>query len=1548
MSNATNFTGSIDKLSVAIVGMAGRFPGAAGIGEFWRNLSAGVESITFFSEAELLAAGEAEALVRDPRYVRARGILDGVDGFDAAFFGVYPREAQQMDPQHRLFLETAWEALEDAGYDANQYEGAVGVFGGAGMNSYLFSLLSGGLENLNPAEGYQLAIGNQNDFLATRVSYKLNLRGPSLNIQTACSTSLTAVHVACRSLLGRQCDMALAGGVTINLPQKRGYLFQEGMILSPDGHCRAFDAAAQGTVAGSGAGVVVLKRLVDAVADGDHIYAVIKGTAVNNDGSQRIGFTAPGVEGQAEVVATAQEVAGVEADTIGYIEAHGTGTPLGDPIEIAALTQVFREQTDASRFCAIGSVKTNIGHLDTAAGVTGLIKTALALRHRKLPPSLHFEAPNPKIDFANSPFYVNTELTDWKTGATPRRAGVSSFGIGGTNAHAVLEEAPDSAPTGSRRPWQLLLLSARTESALDAATARLTAHLTAHPTENLADAAYTLQIGRRAFPHRRMLVAASCEDAARALDARDPARVFSTAHEQEPAPQPVVFLFSGQGAQYVNMGRELYELEPVFREVMDSGAALLKPVLGLDLRELLYPVAQAAELAAETLKQTRYAQPALFLVEYAMARLWMAWGVEPQAMIGHSIGEYAAACLAGVFSFEEGLKLVALRGSLMQETAAGAMLSVPMAEAEVRALLGGALSLAAVNGPSACVVSGPEQAIGELEQGLGRQGVESRRLHTSHAFHSAAMDSILKLFAAEVAKLALNPPRIPYLSNLTGTWIREAEATDPNYYADHLRRTVRFADGVAELARKGSHILLEVGPGQALSTAARQHRGDHAQVILNSIRHPQESQSDVCFLLTTLGKLWLAGGRVNWAAVHAGERRLRVSLPAYPFERQRYWMEGKGPATTVGLGKRADIADWQYAPSWKRFDLPKPNRPLPLENAVWLLLSDEHGLADQVAERLRNLGQEVITVRAGRRFEQTGERAFTIDPQAPGDYAAMLAALPAKPQHIAHFWNVTPDAQVADAPIESGPDGFARAQAVGFYSLTFLAQALGKQQPDARCRLWVVTTNVHEVTGEEILLPEKATLLGPCQVLPQEYPNIACRTVDVTLSGSQIANRVVDRLLAEFSDGDEGASAVAYRGAHRWVLGYEPMPLAGDFAAAEWLRPGGVYLITGGLGNIGLALATHLARTVQAKLILVGRSDFPPQSEWAGEERGHPASQKIQALRAIEEAGGEVAVFRADVADEAQMRTVLAQAEARFGPISGLIHAAGEVGERAFRAIPETDLATAQSQFHGKIAGIQVLARLLRGRELDFYVLQSSLSAVLGGLGFAAYAAANHYLDAFARQQRQATGAPWVSVNWDGWRFADTPLLAGAAELAMTTEEGVEVFRRILCADSPAQVVISTGDLETRMKRAGARAETPADAAFRSASTSAATSASKGSRPQIAIPYVAPGTETERRIVEVWQTLLGIEPVGIHDNFFDLGGDSLLGTQLAAQLRGMFQMEFPLRGLFEDPTVAGAAKIIEAATQTGARQPDKLAEVLKRIESLSEAEASALLAELEG
>jgi acyl transferase domain-containing protein/acyl carrier protein len=1503
---------------IAVIGMSGRFPGARNLDEFWRNLREGRECITFFSDEELREAGVAPALVDNRDYVKAKAVLEDIELFDAAFFGINPREAEIIDPQQRLFLECSWEAFENAGYDPENFDGLIGVYAGVTGSSYMLNNLLPNQELVETMGNYQIGIGNRQDQLPTRVSYKLNLRGPSVAVQTACSTSLVAVVCACQALLGYQCDIALAGGVSISIPQKEGYLYREGKIGSPDGHCRAFDAKARGTVNGEGIGIVILKRLADALADGDHIRAVIKGFAINNDGSQRVGYTAPSVDGQADVVAMAHALAGVKADSISYVEAHGTGTSLGDPIELAALTKAFRAGTEKNGFCAIGSVKTNIGHLDAAAGIAGLIKTVLALENKQLPPSLHFEAPNPEIDFENSPFYVNTALCEWQAAGSLRRAGVSSFGIGGTNAHVVLEQAPFQKASAAGRPWQLLVLSAKTETALETATRNLAAHLANYPGIDLADAAYTLTTGRRRFANRRFVVGREVDDALKTIASRDPQHMFTAVDKAED--RPVVFMFSGQGTQYVNMALELYRAEPLFREKLDRCAEIFKVHLGTDLRDVLFADADRIDAARQRLNQTSMAQPALFAIEYALAGLLDHWGIRPRAMIGHSIGEYVAACLAGVFSLEDALSLVAVRGRLIQELPGGAMLTVALPEEQVRPLLGSQLSLAAVNGPSRCTISGPEANVAALENELVSKEISCSRLHVSHAFHSAMVEPVLPQFIKQLERIRLKPPQMKYISNVTGTWITAAEATDPAYWARHLRQTVRFADGIAELMKIPDAILLEVGPGRTLGRLAMQQAaGAGSRYALSALRHPKEPGSDVAFLLNTLGRMWLAGARIDWARFYRNEKRHRIPLPAYPFEHQRYWIE---PQKTGGRQEsrqhlaqtRSEMADWFYLPSWRRTTPLQPNaiEILKAKKRSWLIFSDELGVGAAAAKYLQQAGQQVVRVAAGEKFIKLDQGSYTVNPRSPHDYEELLkelGSLNKGPDRILHFWCLTPDRRR-----RMGLEHVEKYQFLGFYSLLFIAQGLGKRGGDNSIRISAFANHMQNVTGGELVCPEKATLSAACKIIPQEYQNIKCRCVDLSISGSirGSAGKLVDQIMDEAVNRSPDA-VVAYRGAYRWAETFEPVRLAQTAGPTARLKEGGTYLITGGLGGIGFSLAEHLAGSLKAKLILIGRSSFPAKVEWKQWLENHDAqdgtSRKISKMLELEKLGAEFLVFSADVADPAQMQTVVSESVAGFGRINGVVHAAGIIDHGGM--IQKRSLKTTAEVLAPKVAGTIVLDTVLADADLDFFVCCSSMSTVIYKSVFAqvGYCAANEFLDAFAYRRSSRNGCLTVTINWCDWRevgmsvramdyFSKTYNCQIESPTAISPAQGVDIFLRILTSEHP-RVAVFPQDLRSAIEQAKPFLS---GIAHRWGAAQAS-----HARPDLATAYSAPRNDLEQKIAGIWQEMMGIKDIGIFDNYFDLGGDSLLAGQLVHRIRERFEVEVPLDKFFESATVAALA-----------------------------------------
>ncbi|HEX6749441.1 MAG TPA: beta-ketoacyl synthase N-terminal-like domain-containing protein [Longimicrobium sp.] len=1471
---------------VAVIGMAGRFPGASDLEAFWRNLREGVESITHFSADELRAAGIPESELADPGYVRSIGRLRDVQHFDAGFFGYSPREAEMLEPGHRLFLECAWEALEDAGHVPGS-GGRVGVYAGAGQSGYAERHVMGNPALLASVGAFGAHLASGKDFLATRASYKLDLRGPSLNVQTACSTALVAVHLAVQSLLSGECEVALAGGATVLVPQDTGYLHAPGSITSPDGHCRAFDARSAGTLSGSGVGVVVLKRLADALRDGDPIRAVIRGSAVNNDGAAKVAYTAPGVEGQAAVIGEALAAADVDADTVTYVEAHGSGTDLGDTLEIAALTRAFRAHTDRAGYCAVGAVKTNVGHLDTAAGIAGFIKTVLALEHREIPPTVHFESPNPAIAFAGSPFFVAAgEARAWETvDGAPRRAGVSSFGIGGTNAHVVLEEAPARAPSGPSRPWQLLTLSARSREAVDAAAARLADHLREHPDLPLADVAFTLREGRKAFAHRRAVVLRQGEDPTTVMAAPD--RTISGVVEGES--RTVAFLFPGLGDQYPGMAHGLYAAEPVFRAEVDRCAEILRPLMGMDIREVMFPGDApsdavpaagfdmrrmlgrdtAVDPAAERLNHTEIAQPAVFVIDYALAKLWMSWGIVPAAVIGHSLGEYAAACIARILPLEDALALVADRARIIQALPGGVMLSVSAAPGELRPHLPAGVAIATINAPGLCVAAGPEEGVSILERRLGERGIVARRLATTHAFHSPMMAPAAEQLAARIAQTRLRPPSIPLLSNVTGTWISDAEATDPAYWTRHMLGTVRFADGISELLKEPGRILLEVGPGQTLSTFVRQRQGDAEPpaAVIPSLRYAYDRKPDAPFLLEALGRLWASGASPDWTALRGDESRLRVRLPTYPWERQRYWIEAPSAdavATPVSVGRRADPAEWTYVPAWTRTP-PPPASPEP--KRVLVLSAGPFG--ERVASALREAGHELILARAGDHFASDGHLRV-LRPRERGDHRALVDSLAAD--------ELQPDVVVDARPVDSDPGE-------AFGSLLLLADALGE------AKLVVVTAAAHEVVGDEEIDPRAAAIHGACAVLPREYPSLSCRVVDVVRPAAE-SGELAAMLAADVVGGSDDP-VTAYRGRHRWVRTFKPFPAP----RAAALREGGAYLLIGDAAGRNARIAEVMAATPGVRIALAAPS-IPPDLP-----------------RALEAAGAVTLAIATDPADAQSLARAVAETEARFGRIDGVVYSP-ELGDAAGLAlVSEAEPATWAAQVAEVEQTLAALDEALARRTPGFCLVESSLAGVLGVVGRVRHAAANALTDAFSTHRREKGRRGWTSVAWDRW-IGDEE----SADDGLRASEIAAALERVLALASEPVVLVSTADLDERVRAAAA----PQPAAAADAGTLYARPADAGS-------YAAPTNEVEEKLAALWQELLGIERVGIHDDFFGLGGHSLLATQIVSRVRVMFRVDLRLAAIFEAPTVARMSELIEDA-------------IIAELEALSDEEVAALVA----
>lgn len=1356
---------------IAIVGMACRFPGASNPDTFWENIRTGVESILTLDREELLRNGVSESQIDDRCYVGRCAVLDGYDRFDAGFFGYSPLEASIMDPQHRQFLECAWESLESAGYDPSQYEGSIGVYAGSGYNTYL-------ARHLLPNEAFVQQHGffllrhtaNDKDFLSTTASYKFDLKGPSINIQTACSTSLVAVHAACQSLQGRECDMALAGGVTIELPQGQGYLYAEGEILSPDGHCRPFDAEARGTVFGSGVGVVVLKRLQDAIDAGDTIFAVIKATAVNNDGSEKVSYLAPSVKGQAAAITEALGMADVEPDTIGFVECHGTGTPMGDPVEVAALSEAFGLVGARAQYCALGSVKANIGHLDTAAGVAALIKAAQIVRYGEIPPMVNFSSHMSAIKWAQTPFYVPDSLRSWASPELPRRACVNSLGVGGTNAHVVLEQAPEVPLGQGARDCQLVVISARNERTLESARLQLVNYLEKHrerlqDREAFADVTYTLGVGRKSFSHRAYIVAQNVDDAILQLQDLKLGQVSTKTTKS--MPPKLVFMFAGGGSQYPGMGRDLYQTERVYRESVDLCLNLLDRHIDFDLRELLFPDSDRHDWAANEMRRPSRSVVSLFVTQYSLSQLFQSWGIAPEALVGHSLGENTAACLAGVFSLSEALGLVALRGKLFEKVEAiteGGMLSVQLPLRELQPLLSHELDIAAHNGEEMVVVSGPDAALSRLEATLNTYDHEHQRVRIRVAAHSRYLEPVLEEFRMYTHRMQLNVPAIPIMSNVTGEWLTDAQATDPDYWVRHLRQTVLFSQGIANVLATGPCSLVEVGPGRAMSSLTRASTlfGSGHQVV-QSMRTDSDPSSDVASILLATGQLWQNNVNIKWPLFYDEQTRKRTPLPTYPFERERYWIDpparGKGGAS---LERSETPEDWLHQPVWNV-------APRNADNVLSgvLLLVGTHPLVDALAALLADLdGVRCLRVDHDIEYQAKSNGDFSLDILQQQHWTALFSDLAARgqlPNNIVYCASLNvrcESVKPAQALFENGMD-------LCFSGLLLMLQAGLLHDAELALRLFAVTDTAVALPGDDDAQPLGALVTGPVAVVAKEASGIHARHIDVQRIHPNrtqgIAATVVEELRSERPNG----VTIAIRRGISYERGWSKFP---GRASTTISSPANLVsanartvLITGGMGGIGLEAAAVLAAQGPVNLILLGRSDFPARREWPAlaRQRGAPA-EKAQYLLGLEEKGAHIEVCTGDVTSLADMRQVESNIRARFGVVDFVIHGAGSIDDDLL--LLKTPEASARV-IAPKVLGLLHLLDVFKAHPITDIWLFSSSSSFAGLKGQIDYVSANAVLDAVALSGLNETGTQITAINWPAWR--DTGMAMRAATQAL-------------------------------------------------------------------------------------------------------------------------------------------------------------------------------------
>jgi acyl transferase domain-containing protein/acyl carrier protein len=1463
---------------VAIIGMSCRVSGASNWREYWENLKNGKETLKTLSDDDLLKLNADKRLIGNKSFVKTISDIRKKDCFDSTFFDYTQDEAKLMDPQNRLFHECVWEALEDAGYNPEQIDGLVGIYTGASDNLN-WRVYSGLMNHNSIIPDFVLKHINNKDFMATLVSYKLNLKGPSIGTQTACSSSLVAIHTACKALIFGETKMAIAGGVSIASNIQTGYFYEEGSILSKDGHCKTFDKNSSGTVGGEGLGTVVLKRLADAINDGDHIYAIIKGSAANNDGKRKVGYTAPSIEGQVECIKMAQRFAKVEPETIGYVEAHGTATKLGDSIEVEALNISFKK--NKNKISSIGSVKTNIGHLDAAAGVAGLIKAALSLKEKQIPASLHYLEADSEIDFNGGPFYVNTDLRKWERNNTePLRAAVNSFGVGGTNAHIILEEAPEQEQGDEGQNYKLLSLSAKTEGALLRYANDLKNFLSVESGLNVADMCYTLQVGRKHFGHRRSLAFKNKEELIGLLEEELIKKQIIKFRNKD---NSMVFMFSGQGSQYINMGKDLYKTNKLFQDQMNTGFSILEKCTGKNFKNIVFP-----ETDTDTkINQTCYTQPVIFLFEYALAQVLISYGLTPQCMIGHSIGEYVAACISGVFSFEDALKLVVKRGELMNALPAGTMISIPVTEKDAQQYLSKDVSLAAVNGPSQVVLSGDIVPIEKLMMLLTQMQIPFVKLHTSHAFHSVMQDPIMDAFKSELEKVNFNKPKLPFISNLSGTFIKDEEAMSAKYWVSHLRQTVRFSDGIkTALAQNKDSVFIEIGAGHSLSSLLKQQLTDKIKpATINLIPSVKDSQNSELYFIENLGKLWAYGLKIDWKNYYKSEKRKRISLPTYSFEPLKYPTEVDAYSLLHGLngsiGKREDkINNWFYRTFWKPSIWLPSNNENKLQQTA-LIFSDNFGLGNELEKKLYLSGIKYVSVHIANNFQKQEETQYGLDPKEEKDYEKLFTDLKENNiiiSSIYHLWNYEN---------ENPKPAIEFYQVIGYESLLKIVKAYSLVFSSDVMQLNVICNKLYQVFKNEIIDPIKSTSLGVVKVIPLEFQNISCRAIDI----NEVSPDSISSLWTELQYVTANTE-IAIRGKNRYVKDLEKIDfdLPSDNSV---IKTNKTYLITGANGAMGRLFAGFLAKNFKSNLILISRSE-----------------KDTDLISALEKHGSKIAYIQADVSQNDKINNAIADAEVKLGNVNGVIHAAG-LGDFAGMVLRRTKTDDDEI-FKPKVFGTQVLNSIFETKELDFFINCSSQNVSLANIGQVAYVAANNYLDAVAESGN--INYPVISIEWDVLKDAGMAVNAlnhltisekeNLFRDFIDSEEAIKVLQAALYLKIPVQV-ISTRDLKYLMLKQKEIKDEILNTAFNSESMT------KVERPDLSTNFVSPKTETEIKVKSLFEDLFGLQEVGIEDDFFELGGDSLKAMVIIRRISKEFNEEVSFKEFLEAKNVSGISKVLD-------------------------------------
>jgi acyl transferase domain-containing protein/acyl carrier protein/NADP-dependent 3-hydroxy acid dehydrogenase YdfG len=1339
---------------IAIIGMDCRIPGASNTNEFWANLINGTESITEFTRDELIASGESLKNINNPKYVPRRGIVEGVDMFDAGFFGFTPREAELLDPQQRIFLETCWHALEDGGYSERNDKIRVGVFGGSGTAWYLNDIYN------NPkvkkyADSISVVTSSDKDYLTTRVSYKLNLNGPSLNIQSACSTSMAATILGIQSLLDYQSDLVLAGGVSVQYPEKVGYLYVPGSLESPDGHCRPFDKEAGGTAFSRGCGVVLLKRYDEAVKDGDYIYAVINGSAMNNDGNKKVGYTAPSIQGQKEVILEAIESAGISAREIDMVEAHGTATPVGDPIEVSSLSEAFREYTSEKQFCALGSVKSNIGHTDAASGIISIIKTALSLKHKIIPASINYTEANPKIDFENSPFFVNTSLREWKKEKEGKMTAlINSFGVGGTNACLIMQNPPETKTNNSTgtHKYNILAVSTMSSAALDVYQENIKEFIQNHNHINPTNLSFTSLAGRKHFKNRTFVVYEDLNDLqSKIANGKWRKNKLSEDNRQ------LVFMFPGQGNQYINMGKDLYDKYPVFKDTVDRCADLLQSEINLDIRTVIFQKENRRQ-NDELINQTYITQPALFIISYAQAQLLISWGIKPSYLIGHSVGEYVAATLSGVFSLEEALFAVARRGRLIQNLSAGAMTAVLLSEEEVIPLLEPSCSIGALNSPGLSVISGPFEDIEKLEQKLSNKKIFNKRIPTSHAFHSAMMEPMIKEFSIIFENISLKEPLIPIVSTVTGQILSHEEAQSADYWTEHVRKTVRFSDAISTAMTFSPSVFVEAGPGQSLESATKRHFSqDTPHAVLSTMPAAGNNENGLKYLANALGNFWSYGLSPNWNIYFSKSFQNRIPFPLYPYDRKRYIVERASGqlVSEEEIVKEPDISQWVYRPYWKKSAGSKillhrylsgiKQEEEVTETNNYLVFGDNNKLTNKIIDLLKSRNENIILAGRDDNLDNKGKYDYVINPGKKEDYKQLLNGLNESgfyPNRIIHLWNVE------EHTTKPNSKNCNKTEEIAYYSPLYLEQSLIENESQAKINILMVANGVFSVFGEKIHNPLKALAIGPTRSIHRESKRIKARFIDLDLQYGKMEN-TADQLINEV-DLINSDLVVALRGEQRWVEGFEKFYLPKPANQHFVFKNNGIYLITGGTGGLGIEFAKHIAGQVNAHIILTSRSSLPERNKWHSlpENSSSNTLKKIKAIEEIEKSGSKVYLIKADVSNLSDMRNVGKFVKNKWGKLTGIIHSAGTAGGGII-ALKTKEMS--DEVLTPKTKGTLIIDEIFDKDDMDFIVYFSSATAVIPEPSRVDYTGANSFLDAYSFYRNQNFKTKTYSINWHSW-----------------------------------------------------------------------------------------------------------------------------------------------------------------------------------------------------